>query len=111
MVIMLCTHTIVSQKFIFLCFCCRDCRDRLGTALGTAVFYIGTVGTTLVRSPKSTLLKRSLRSLRKIQRSLERSLGGPYGPYKNRQKNSSFKKVALRTVNENRTYIHVGMYM
>ena len=74
------------RKLYFRYFC-RDRRDRLGTAVGTAVFYVGTVGTAWLRSQKRTLLKRSLRSLHKIQRSLERSLGGPYSPYKKQNKN------------------------
>ena len=32
------------RKLYFRYFC-RDRRDRLGTAEGTAVFYVGTVGT------------------------------------------------------------------
>ena len=54
-----------SVSYIFV-ICCRDRRDRLETVVGTAVFCVGTVGTTWLEFQNRTLLKRSLRSLHKI---------------------------------------------
>ena len=48
MYIPLFSMTVRSATFLrklYFRYFCRDRRDRLGTAVGTAVFYVGTVGT------------------------------------------------------------------
>ena len=46
----------------------------VGTVVGTVVICVGTVGTVIIESWGTTPYQRSLRSLHKLQRSLQRSL-------------------------------------